>query len=116
MGRRKSKTVNNVTTDFLYDGIEAVQELSGRMPVANLLIEVGVDEVLLRTDTAGARTFLADGLGSTLALPASTGAVQTDYTYEPFGNTTVNGAASADTFQYTGRGPSAFPALRGVDL
>jgi RHS repeat-associated protein len=46
---------------------------------------------------------LADGLGSTLALTDNTGTVQTEYTYEPFGTTMVNGAASTNPFQYTGR-------------
>jgi RHS repeat-associated protein len=102
-GRRKQKIVNSVTTDFLYDGIEAVQELSGGTPTANLLTGVGIDEVLLRTDAAGGRSFLADGLGSTLALTDNTGTVQTEYTYEPFGKTTLGGAASTNAFQYTGR-------------
>jgi RHS repeat-associated protein len=44
-----------------------------------------------------------DALGSTLALSDSTGTLQTQYTYEPFGNTTVSGSASGNRFQYTGR-------------
>ena len=71
LGRRKSKMVNGVTTDFLYDGSSAVQELSGGSVQANLLLGLGIDEVLQRTDPAGARSFLADGLGSTLALTDS---------------------------------------------
>jgi len=31
------------------------------------------------------------------------GTTQTSYTYEPFGNTTVSGQASGNSFQYTGR-------------
>lgn len=31
------------------------------------------------------------------------GTVTTEYTYEPFGNTTVTGASNANPFQYTGR-------------
>src|SRR5712691_12025453 len=61
------------------------------------------DEVLTRTDTVGSRSFLADGLGSVLAVRDSTGVVQTQYTYEPFGNTTFTGAPSTNAFQYTGR-------------
>jgi RHS repeat-associated protein len=101
-GRRKSKTVNGVTTDFLYDGHSVVQELSGGSVQANLLLGSGIDEVLQRTDTSTS-SFLADGLGSTLALTDNTGTVQTEYTYEPFGNTTTSGAASTNSSQYTGR-------------
>jgi RHS repeat-associated protein len=46
--------------------------------------------------------FLADASGNTLALADSTGAIQTQYSYEPFGNTTVAGT-STNPFQYTGR-------------
>jgi RHS repeat-associated protein len=55
-----------------------------------------------RTDSAGARSFLTDALGSTLALADSTGTVQTSYTFEPFGNTTVSGS-TANSFAFTGR-------------
>jgi RHS repeat-associated protein len=103
LGRRKSKTVNGVTTDFLYDGSSTVQELSGGSVQANLLLGLGIDEVLQRTDTASTRNFLADGLGSTLALTDSVGVVQTEYTYEPFGNTMTSGATSANPSQHTGR-------------
>jgi hypothetical protein len=54
-----------------------VQELNGATPVANLLTGLGIDEILLRTDSAGARSFLTEGLGSTMALADSTGALQT---------------------------------------
>ena len=101
-GRRASKTVVGTTTSFLYDGVNAVQELSGSTPTANLLTG-GVDEFFSRTDSTGTFYPLTDALGSTVALTDATGAVQTQYTYEPFGNTTVSGPASNNAFQYTGR-------------
>jgi RHS repeat-associated protein len=36
-------------------------------------------------------------------LADSTGALQTQYTFEPFGNTTVTGASTTNTFAFTGR-------------
>src|SRR5881296_3935777 len=63
----------------------------------------GIDEVFQRTDSAGARSFLTDALGSTLALTDSTGTAQTSYTFEPIGNTSVTGAATTNSFVYTGR-------------
>lgn len=98
---RRTRNANG--TAFLYDGANAVQELSGLTVTANLLTALGPDEIFTRTDTAGARYFLDDGLGSTLALTDSTGAVQTQYSYEAFGRTTATGASSTSTFQYTGR-------------
>ncbi len=98
-GRR---TRNATGTAFLYDGVNAVQELSGSTVTANLLTG-GVDEIFTRTDSAGTRNFITDALGSTLALTDSSGTTQTQYTYEPFGKTTSSGASSTSTFQYTGR-------------
>lgn len=42
-------------------------------------------------------------LGSTVALAGPAGAMGTQYTYEPFGNTTVSGPASANPTQFSGR-------------
>jgi RHS repeat-associated protein len=102
IGRRAAKTVSGATTNYLYDGVNIVQELQGGTPAANLL-SGGIDEVFSRTDAAGARSLLADALGSTLALVDSAGTIHTQYTYEPFGNTTVTGAPSTNSYQYTGR-------------
>lgn len=90
-------------TTFFYDGVNPIQELSAGAATANLLTGLGVDEVFTRTDSSGPSYFLTDALGSSLALTDSTGALQTQYTYEPFGNTTSSGPASSNTFQYTGR-------------
>jgi RHS repeat-associated protein len=42
-------------------------------------------------------------LVSTLALTDSAGTTQTSYTFEPFGNTSVTGAPTTNSFAYTGR-------------
>jgi RHS repeat-associated protein len=100
-GRRVSKTIGGMT-QYLYDGANPVQEISGSSASANLLTG-GVDEYFQRTDSAGARSFLTDALGSTLALTDSTGTAQTSYTFEPFANTTVAGSSTTNSFAYTGR-------------
>jgi len=100
-GRRISKTVGGVTTGFLYDGYNIVQELSGSKPSASLL-NGGIDEIFTRTTTS-ANTFLSDGLGSNLGLTSTLGTVATQYSYDPFGNTSSSGSTSGNTFQYTGR-------------
>jgi RHS repeat-associated protein len=101
-GKRINKTVNGTSTNFLYDGPNVVQELSGTTPTANLL-NGGVDNVFTRTDANGARTPLKDHLGSTLALADDAGTLQTQYTYDPFGNTTSTGSTSANSSKFTGR-------------
>jgi RHS repeat-associated protein len=99
-GRR---TQNAAGTGFLYDGVNSVQELSGSTVTANLLGGPWVDEVFTRTDSAGARDFLLDALGSTEALTDSSSTIQTQYTYGPFGSTTSSGSSSANAYQFTGR-------------
>ena len=101
-GRRRSRTVAGATTQFLYDGLNPVQELAGETPTANLLTG-GLDEFFTRTDSIGARHFLTDALGSTAALADPAGTVQTSYTYEPFGGMATSGAATGNSLAFTGR-------------
>ena len=61
-GRRVSKTIGGMT-QYLYDGANPVQEISGTTASANLLTG-SVDEYFQRTDSAGARNFLTDALGT----------------------------------------------------
>jgi RHS repeat-associated protein len=98
-GRR----VQNAAGDgVLYDGVNAIQELSGTTPVVNRLTG-GLDEFFARSDASGTTFPLTDALGSTIALTDATGNIQTQYTYEPFGGTTPSGTPSANWYQYTGR-------------
>jgi RHS repeat-associated protein len=78
-----------------------VQELIGSNTANSLM--GGTDEVFLRTDSAGARNFPTDALGSTIALTDSSAAFQTTYTFEPFGNTAPTGSSTTNSFAYTGR-------------
>ncbi len=105
LGRRVMKEINGQQVQYQYDGVNPVQETSGATVIANILTGLGIDEHLARTDVPAATTsyFLLDALGSALALADSAGAVQTEYTYEPFGRPTATGAGSANPFQYTGR-------------
>jgi RHS repeat-associated protein len=104
VGRRRRKTISGATTNFLYDGFNLVQELtSGGPPAANLLVGLGIDETFTRTDAAGTSTFLVDAIRSTIALTDGVGTVQTSYTYDPFGATTISGASSGNPLQFTGR-------------
>src|SRR5205823_1205588 len=97
------KTLNAITASFLYDRLTPVQELSGTSVTANLLTGSAIDEYLTRTDASGTNALLVDAIGSTIALTDNNAAVQTQYTYEAFGNTAVSGTSSLNSFQYTGR-------------
>jgi RHS repeat-associated protein len=104
-GRREAKTINGNLIEFLYDGINPVQETSGATILANILPGLGTDEFLTRTDIVAGTTssFLTDALGSPVAVTNNAGAVQTEYTYESFGRTTATGASNSSSYQYTGR-------------
>jgi RHS repeat-associated protein len=102
-GRRASKTINSTNTQFLYDDQNPVQELQGGSPSANLLTGLGIDEYFNRTDSLGSMSFLSDDLGTTLALTDAGGNLSTSYTYDPFGNASASGAASTNSYQFTGR-------------
>ncbi|MBF6560626.1 MAG: hypothetical protein IVW56_10065 [Candidatus Binataceae bacterium] len=76
-----SKTISGAVTQFLYDGLNPVQELnSGNGVVANLMTGLDIDEYFTRTDTATS-TFLSDALGSTVGLVGAGGTIATSYTY-----------------------------------
>jgi RHS repeat-associated protein len=100
------KSINGAVTQFLYDGFNPVQELAAGNPpasvTANLLTGLNIDEYFARSDSGGAMNFLTDALGSTIALTDSSGAVNTSYAYDPFGNVAIGGS-SANPYQFTGR-------------
>lgn len=109
LGRRQSSTMGaNPARSYLYDGFDVVQEQTAGAPSANVLTGPGTDERLTRTPATGTNagtpsTFLADALGSTVALVNSAGVVQTTYGYDPYGGTSATGSASDSPYQYAGR-------------
>jgi RHS repeat-associated protein len=101
LGRRQRKTLSGTITDFVYDGLNPVRETVGATTV-DLLTGLGIDEYLTRTTATTAEQFLADTLGSTVALTDAGGAVQNQYSYEPFGAATTTGGSSSE-LTYTRR-------------
>jgi uncharacterized protein RhaS with RHS repeats len=96
------------------DGTDVVQELVGGAPAAYILTGLAVDERFTRTQSGSPHGFLADGLGSTLALADSGGGLSTQYTYAAFGGTTDTGTTNSSPYRYTGReevGSSGEPLL-----
>ena len=104
MGRRTRKTVGTAVTQYLYDGANAVQELTVANTVsANVLGGLAMDQWYLRSEGATTRHFLTDALGSTRALSDDAAAIRTRYQYEPYGESRTTGDASTNSSQYTGR-------------
>ena len=97
------RIANSAATSFLYDGVNAVREVHSDATVSDVVSGPGMDDVAFRGDPGGVVSYLTDALGSTAALTGSDGAIQTEYTYEPFGATSASGVASLQTLQFTGR-------------
>ncbi len=109
-GRRIRKTLGTTATKVVfYDGLNPVQELDASGNVtANLLTGLGIDEFFRRSTISGGtttnRSVLSDALGSTLALTDDSGALQTQYRYEPFGRESLfSGSVDSNPYQFTGR-------------
>jgi RHS repeat-associated protein len=100
-GRRVGKTLLAGSTNFLYDGANPVQELSGSTVTANLLTG-GLDERFLRTTATETDDFLTDALGSTVVLTGATGSSEAEYSYAPFGSMGITGSTT-NSYNYTGR-------------
>jgi RHS repeat-associated protein len=102
--RRVSKTdANGVTTAYLYDGSDAIQETSGGT-IRTSLTGQNIDERFARDDASGRTYFLTDALGSTIALTDAAANIQQRYDYEPYGEVNATGAAGlSNPYQYTGR-------------
>lgn len=103
VGRRISKTINGVRTDFQYDGNDIIAEIGGGSAVNATYIRThNIDEPLARITSASIEYYHADALGSVFALTDAYGNTTVSYSYDPFGNTTQTGV-STNPFQYTGR-------------
>ncbi|WP_238135610.1 RHS repeat-associated core domain-containing protein [Xanthomonas fragariae] len=102
LGRRTVKTEGGTSTQYLYDGQDAVQETQGTT-VNPILTGLGIDQRYARNDTGGRTYFLSDQLGSTRLLTNAAGGVVQRYEYDPYGTTTQSSTAYTNPYQYTGR-------------
>lgn len=100
-GRRIGKTVSGVTTSFLYDGANVVQEAQASV-VNPILTGLGIDERFARNEGSTRTYFLTDALGSTVALTNASAAIVQQYQYDPYGNATSS-ATTTNSYLYTGR-------------
>jgi len=104
LGRRTGKTINGRTFQYVYDGLDIVQEIENSVPSVNYIRTLNIDEPLARIQSNGiVRYYQADALGSIIDLTDQNGTVKTTYTYDPFGKVIVSGETSDNPFQYTGR-------------
>jgi RHS repeat-associated protein len=102
LNRRIERTVESVTTQYVYDGWDIIQETTNGV-TTNYTRTLTIDEPLALERSDGAvRYFTADALGSIIALTDENGVVTTSYSYDAFGNVTVSGS-DVNPSQYAGR-------------
>ena len=92
LNRRVEKTINGNTVNFIYDGAQAIAEITNGSVSAAILTGLHIDEVLARYSSNGNRTYLTDGLGSVIAQANDTQAIENYYAYTPYGETQALGA------------------------
>jgi len=102
LNRRTERTVNGVTTEYVYDGWDILRESTAGV-TTDYTRTLNIDEPLALERSDGTiRYYKADALGSIIALTDENGVVTTSYAYDAFGNVTVSGN-DFNAFQYTGR-------------
>jgi RHS repeat-associated protein len=103
-GRRIQKSSPSGTMNYLYDGVNIVEDLNsiGTL-VARYTQNQGVDELLAQVRSGTTSYYEHDGLGSVTSLSASTGTLVNTYIYDSFGNLSNSTGTVANAFQYTGR-------------
>jgi len=104
LGRRIEKTINGETVQYLYEGLDIVQEIKNGMVYSNYIRTLKIDEPLAEIQTVGTiRYYQQDALGSVISLSNENGDIKTQYIYDPYGNVEILGEPSDNQFQYTGR-------------
>ena len=112
LGRRASKTVNGTTTKYIYDGADLITETNNAGTVTSkYLFGARLDEPLELKRGTTTSYYTPDGLGSTVHLTTTTGAIAESYTYDLFGTPTIKNAggtaipasALGNPFLFTGR-------------
>jgi RHS repeat-associated protein len=105
LGRLQQVTINNVTTEFLYDGQMVVAEYTNGSLAHRYVHGNQADEIWIQYNgtavNAASRNFVyADHQGSVIARSDASGASVTKLSYDSFG---IPGSANTGRFGYTGQ-------------
>ena len=109
LGRRNQLTTAFTNITYQYDDLNIAETwfngLTGQ--ASTYLGGLGLDELFsftfLNGTTNTTDSLLRDPLNSAVAVTDSSQALQDQYTYDPYGNTSDSGGSSANPFQFTGR-------------
>lgn len=120
IGRRISKTISGLTSNYIYSGNRIIEEYNGSTLFQTFAYGEGIDEVLTLTKANGRTyTYLYNQLGSVAGLSNEAGQLVERYEYDPFGKVAISdslGQLSLNSqlrnpFLYTGR---QFDAESGI--
>jgi RHS repeat-associated protein len=104
LGRRIQKSSPLGTTNYLYDGINLIEELdSAGNVLARYTHGAVIDEDLSMLRNGATSYYQADATGSITSLSNSAGTLANTYMYDTFGNLTISTGTLTNPFQYTGR-------------
>lgn len=113
LNRQVSRTVNGVTTFFIWDGWSLVEERDALGALVQRYVHgAGIDEILSKTDASGTVYYHHDALGSVTALSDASGLPLETYRYDAYGAVAVwnvpggiatVGSTVGNRFLYTGR-------------
>jgi RHS repeat-associated protein len=101
-GRRKAKTVNGTTTNYLSAGSREIAEYDGSGTLLRRYVYgPGLDEPLATIDAAGNISYhFTDALGSVVALANASGQLAEKHAYTAYG---LAASTAGTAFQFTGR-------------
>lgn len=102
LGRRIQRTVNGVSTAYLYDGNQAIGEVRAGQTTM-LLTGLAIDEAIARYAPSGRLTQLTDQLGSVIRQINEAGQTQGMTSYSPYGEASTSGDDLGNSTEYTGR-------------
>jgi RHS repeat-associated protein len=107
LGRRIRRVVaaTGEETKFIYDGLDVVMDDDTTTGVTKYQNGLGIDDKLSLKNGGVTKYFLADHLGSTVALTDASGVATETANYDSFGNQTTN---LSSRYQYTGREYDSF--------
>jgi RHS repeat-associated protein len=101
-GRRTSKTVEGVTSTYLYDGLNLIAETAGGQ-TSYFLNGPGIDDVVAMNRAGQISYLVSDGLGSAVGTNDPTGTVTHSIVFDAWGNTKSELGTRMHPFTYTGR-------------
>jgi RHS repeat-associated protein len=103
-GRRIQKSGPLGTTNYLYDGLDLIEELdtSGNV-LARYSQGPGLDQPLSMLRAGTTAYYQQDGLASITSLSNSASALANTYSYDSFGKLTASTGTLTNPFQFTGR-------------